>query len=132
MLEADDEAGADGFGLPRQLDVLEAAHQLPEEGALGAAGEVGAQAEVLADPEAQVGVGIAVDPECEGIVEDLLVAVRRAVEGISIIGVWRLRADPNLSAPSRRDELSQPHEAVQGRLRRPLHGFALDSLARPR
>ena len=52
MLEADDEAGADGFGLPRQLDVLEAAHQLPEEGALGAAGEVGAQAEVLADPEA--------------------------------------------------------------------------------
>ena len=42
--------------------------------------QVGAQAEVLADPEAQVRIRIAVDAEVPGIGEDLLVAVRRGVE----------------------------------------------------
>ena len=60
--------------------MLEAPGQLGEERALRAAREVRAEAEVLAVPEAQVGVRIAVDAEAEGIVEDVLVAVARRVE----------------------------------------------------
>ena len=37
-----------------------------------------------------------------------------------------------LSPESRSNGLSRVHQPVQGRLRRPLRGFALDSLARPR
>ena len=60
--------------------MLEAAREFPEVGALGAPRQVGAQAEVLANPEAQVGVGVEVHSEGEGVVEDLLVAVGRSVE----------------------------------------------------
>ena len=35
---------------------------------------------MLAHAEAQVGVRLAIDPEAEGILEDLLVPIRRGVE----------------------------------------------------
>ena len=85
MLQADDEARLDPLGLARELDVLEAPRQLGEERALRAARQVRAETEVLAVPEAHVGVRVAVDAEAEGIVEDVLVAVGRRVEEAQLV-----------------------------------------------
>ena len=65
---------------PRRLDRLEARHQLAEERAARHAGQVRAEAEVLADPEAQVSVGVAVEAKLVRRLEDLLVAIGRCVE----------------------------------------------------
>ena len=63
-----------------QLDLFEARQQVLVGHLQLETREVRTQAEVLAHTESQVAVRVAVDAEGEGILEDLLVAVRRGVE----------------------------------------------------
>ena len=79
-LDAADEGRAQARHRAGELDVVQAFDELAEDDAQLEAGEVGAEAEVLADAEAEVRVGRAVDAEGERLVEDLLVAIRRRVE----------------------------------------------------
>ena len=62
-LDAADEARAQPRHRAGELDVLEALDELAEDHAQLEAGEVGAEAEVLADAEAEVRVGRAIDAE---------------------------------------------------------------------
>ena len=59
----------------RQLDVLEAVHQLPEDCATRLAGEVRSEAEVFADPEPEVRIRLAVESKCVRLLEHSLVAI---------------------------------------------------------
>src|SRR5690606_19958445 len=58
---------ADADGVAGLLDGRERRQQLLEEHPALEAGQVGAEAEVLADPERQVGVGVAADVEGLGV-----------------------------------------------------------------
>src|SRR6056297_210715 len=80
MLQADHERRVDPFGLTGLLDRLEPAREFPPQGPLRALGEVGTEAVVLADTEAEMAVLLAVDPELEGVVEHVLVAIGGGVE----------------------------------------------------
>src|SRR5689334_23160511 len=78
-LEGVVEVGPGAQGLPGHLDGRERREQLLEEDPTLQAGEVHAQAEVLADAEGELRVGAAVDVEGLAVGEDLLVAVGRRV-----------------------------------------------------
>src|SRR5438445_949360 len=79
VLDAADEVGAEPGRRAGELDVGQAAEQLLEHDPDLQAREVGAEAEVGADPEAEVVVRMPSDVEAVGMGEVLLVAVRGAV-----------------------------------------------------
>ena len=80
MLDPPDEARSRPLDGAREFAVLESVPKLREGVAQFEAGEVRAQAEVLANAEADVRVRLAIDAEGERIGEHVLVAVRRSVE----------------------------------------------------
>ena len=63
-----------------------------------------AQTEVFADAETEMRVGIAVDPEREGILEDRLVAVR-GTGGIAVFS----SLTPHLTGPNRSDAVRKTY-----------------------
>ena len=80
MLDPTDEVRAQPVGLARELHVGETRGDLLEDELQLHAREVGAEAEVVAAAaERDLRVGVALDVEREGIVEHVLVAVRRDV-----------------------------------------------------
>jgi hypothetical protein len=93
VLDAAVDRGAEALDRARQLEVLETTRQVPEDHLELQARDVGTQADVLPDAEGEVAVGAAIDAEREGIVEDLLVAVRgREVERELLAGADLLAA----------------------------------------
>ena len=95
-LHASHQARAQPLDRPRQLDLLDPRQQVAICDFHLHPRQVGAQTEVLSHAEGQMAVGLAVDPELEGRVEHVLVAVRRRVEegqGVALADALAANAD---------------------------------------
>src|SRR6478609_12006375 len=79
--------GPPALRLGRELQVGEGLEQGRQRLAELHAGQRGAEAEVHADAEGQVGVGVAVDPELVGRLEDGRVAVGRTEQGRDLLAL---------------------------------------------
>jgi hypothetical protein len=75
VLESADEGGGGPLWLASQLNGLQPGQELGEEGTRLHPGEGGTKAEVDAEAEGEVAVGVAAGVEAERVVEDLFVAV---------------------------------------------------------
>ena len=84
MLDSADEARSRPLDGAREFAALESVAKLREGMAQFEPGEVRTQADVLADPEANVFVWHAIDAEGERIGEHVLVAVRRG-SGVGVL-----------------------------------------------